>query len=459
MMRGPFSGTSISEVAVGLRNGTTDPVGLAEQVLDAVQESQPTLNAFVTVSSDRARLDAIQARDELARGRDRGVLHGIPIAVKDIVDTAGITTTMGSRHFSSNVPTRDAEVVARLREAGAVVVGKTTTHEFAFGPTGDRAANGPCGNPYDPTRMAGGSSAGSAAAVGAGLVPLAVGTDTGGSVRIPAALCGAVGIRPSMGTVPTDGVFPLSWSLDTVGVIANDVAGTAVGWRVLSGASAPLPASGASAALPASPPVETLRIGLVTGAWFERLDDVVRARFEGLARTLTSRAAAVEPVAVPDAAELRELYATVQLVEALAIHQDRIASAPELFDPEVLHRLQAATDVAAVGYAIGLRQLAELRATAAGRLKGFDVLLLPTVPVLAPPLGVRDADIGGGWTSPRDALLAHNALWGVLGLPAISIPIPNPGGLPVGAQLVGFPGGDSQLLAIAGTIELLLRQS
>ncbi len=450
MMRGPFSGTSINEVAVRLRDGTTNPVSLVEEVIDAVQASQPTLNAFVTVSADRARLDAIQARDELARGRDRGVLHGIPIAVKDIVDTAGITTTMGSRHFSTNVPARDAEVVARLREAGAIVVGKTTTHEFAFGPTGDRAANGPCGNPYDPRRMAGGSSAGSAAAVGAGLVPLAVGTDTGGSVRIPAALCGAVGIRPSMGTVPTDGVFPLSWSLDTVGVLANDVAGAAVGWRVLSGDSAQSPAS---------PPVEAVRVGLVTGAWFERLDAVVRARFDGLAHMLASRAAAVVPVAVPDAAELRELYATVQLVEALAIHQDRIASAPELFDPEVLQRLRAAAEVAAVDYANGLRQLAELRATAAERFKGFDVLVLPTVPVLAPPLGIRDADIGGGWTSPRDALLAHNALWGVLGLPAISIPIPNPDGLPVGAQLVGFPGSDSELLAIAGTIERLLRHA
>ena len=450
MVRGPFSGTSIDEVAVALRDGTTDPVALVEQVLDAVHSSQPTLNAFVTVSTKQARRDAVLARDELAHGQDRGVLHGIPIAVKDIVDTAGIPTTMGSRHFSANVPAHDAEVVVRLRDAGAVIVGKTTTHEFAFGPTGDRAANGPGANPHDPTRMAGGSSAGSAAAVGAGLVPLAVGTDTGGSVRIPAALCGVVGIRPTMGAVPTDGVFPLSWSLDTVGVLANNVADTAIGWRVLAGSPDPMPAP---------PPVETLRIGLVTGAWFERLDDVVGARFHGLAELLESGAAAVEPVTVPDAEELRALYATVQLVEALAIHADRMAKAPELFDPEVLQRLQAAVELPAAGYANELRLLAKLRATAADRLAGFDVLLLPTVPILAPPLGIRDADVGGGWTSPRDALLAHNALWSVLGLPAISIPIPNPDGLPVGAQLVGRPGGDAELLAIAETIEQLLARS
>jgi aspartyl-tRNA(Asn)/glutamyl-tRNA(Gln) amidotransferase subunit A len=280
---------------------------------------------------------------------------------------------------------------------------------------------------------------------------LAVGTDTGGSVRIPAALCGVVGVRPSLGVVPTDGVFPLSWSLDTVGVLANDVAGTAAGWRVLTGSRLPIPQ--------APPAVDALRVGLVTGAWFDRLDDVVRARFDDLAQLLVRGAATVEPVTVPDADELRALYATVQLVEALAIHQDRMASAPELFDPEVLQRLQAAADVPAVSYAGGLRQLAELRATAGDRLTGFDVLLLPTVPVLAPPLGIRDADIGGGWTSPRDALLAHNTLWGVLGLPAISVPIPNPDGLPVGAQLVGRPGADAELLAVAGTIERVLKSS
>src|SRR5215831_15553011 len=220
---GPFTSTSLTAMAARLRDGTLDPVALTDTVLAAIEESQPTLNAFVTVAADAARRDAATARDELARGEDRRPLHGIPVAVKDIVDTAGLLTTMGSRHFADHVPARDAEVVRRLRAAGAVVVGKTTTHEFAYGPTGDVAANGACTNPHDPARMAGGSSAGSAAAVGAGLVPLAIGTDTGGSVRIPAALCGVTGIRPSYARIPTEGVFPLSWSLDTVGVLATDV--------------------------------------------------------------------------------------------------------------------------------------------------------------------------------------------------------------------------------------------
>ncbi len=447
MATGPFLGRTIAEVAAELRAGTADPVRLTELAIEAAHASQSELNAFVTICADDAVRDATRAKKEIADGVDRGPLHGVPIAVKDIVDTAGITTTMGSRHFRSNVPERDAEVVTRLRAAGAIIVGKTTTHEFAFGPTGDRAVNGPCANPRDPSRMAGGSSAGSAAAVGAGIVPLAVGTDTGGSVRIPAALCGVVGIRPTMGLIPTDGVFPLAWSLDSVGVLANDVAGAVAGWRVLAGSTEPLPSIGPS----------DLRVGLVTGAWFERRDDIVRARFDRFVQILNERVDRLEPVVVPDAVELRSLYATVQLVEALTIHEERVSTAPLLFDPEVLQRLQAGREVSATAYASGLHELAQVRATAAARLDGFDVLILPTVPVVAPALGVRDADIGGGWTSPRDALLSHTALWGVLGLPALSIPLPSPDGLPVGAQLVAAPGSDVRLLAIASVMEQLAR--
>jgi aspartyl-tRNA(Asn)/glutamyl-tRNA(Gln) amidotransferase subunit A len=231
--------------------------------------------------------------------------------------------------------------------------------------------------------------------------------------------------------------------LDTVGVLAADVAGTAAGWRVLAGVPAGVPAAGSGG---------PVRVGLVTDPWFDRLDDTVRACFAAFVSGLGSRVARVVPVAVPDAADLHALYVTVQSAEASAIHRDRMAGAPHLFQPETRQRLEIAATVTAGAYASALRRLAEVRATAADRLDGVDVLLLPTVPVLAPLIGTRDRDIGGGWTSPRDALLAHDALWGVLGLPAMTMPIPNPGGLPVGAQLVGAPGGDAALLAIAETI-------
>jgi aspartyl-tRNA(Asn)/glutamyl-tRNA(Gln) amidotransferase subunit A len=418
-------------------------VELVRQSLGAITASQPTINAFVTVDTDGALAAAGQARDELVRGVDRGLLHGVPVAVKDIIDTAGVLTTMGSRHFADYVPTRDALVVTRLREAGAVIVGKTTTHEFAFGPTGDRAANGPGRNPRDPTRMAGGSSAGSAAAVAAGLVPLAVGTDTGGSVRIPAALCGVTGIRPSLGRAPTDGVFPLSWSLDTVGVLAADVASAITGWEILTGAG------------PAGQPRPASRIGLIDDAWFNRLADPVREAWKAALARLASHGIEFVAVSIPDGAELLELYRTVQSVEALSIHYERLTEHPELFDAEVRQRLDAATGVTARKYAQGLRRLAEVRSTAADRFAGLDLIALPTVPIVAPPVGARDADLGGGWMVPRDALLAHNAPFSSLGTPAVSLPLPA-SGLPVGMQLVGAPGTDTALLSMALTIERIV---
>ncbi|HKT06188.1 MAG TPA: amidase, partial [Rugosimonospora sp.] len=383
---GPFTGLSIAGTAQALRDGRTDPVELVDRTLSAIHAAQPVLNAFVTVDGEGARRAAQRCRAELARGVDRGPLHGVPVAVKDIVDTAGLRTTMGSRHFAGHVPAGDAEVVAALRQHGAVVVGKTTTHEFAYGPTGDVAANGPCANPRDPARMSGGSSAGSAAAVAAGLVPLAVGTDTGGSVRIPAALCGVVGARPSTGGVPAAGVFPLSWSLDTVGPLANSVEDAALGWAVLSRATYFL----------TPPPPQTLHIGLPTGDGFDRVDPTVASTVDAVVSALARAGADVRPVPVPDAAELREVYHAVQSAEAYAIHRERLATAPELFQPEVRDRLLVAGEVPAWRYALALHRLAELRAGAAGRLAGLDALLLPAVPVLAPPLGARDTGIGGG---------------------------------------------------------------
>ncbi len=443
---GPFTGRSVDTVARQLRERQFDPVELVQRVLAAIDATQPTINAFVTVDRAGALTAAALARDELNSGIDRGRLHGVPIGIKDIVDTAGLATTMGSRHFAGNVPTHDAGVVTRLREAGAIVVGKTTTHEFAYGPTGDRAANGACANPHDPTRMAGGSSAGSAAAVAAGLVPLAIGTDTGGSVRIPAALCGVVGIRPSFGRVPTDGVFPLSWSLDTVGVLAADVAGTAYGWGVLT-----------ASAETASPP-SRLRLGVPATHAYDHLAEPVAAAMATLRTRLADPGVQTVPLGGPDPEELLYLYRTIQSVEAVSIHHDRMTRAPELFDPEVLQRLGAAAEVPARDYAVAMRRLNELRTSAVDLLADCDAILLPTLPIAAPPLGTRNADLGGGWRSAREALLAHTAPWSVLGLPSMSLPAPvAPGDLPIGVQLIGPGMRDEHLLAVAATIERLLR--
>jgi Asp-tRNA(Asn)/Glu-tRNA(Gln) amidotransferase A subunit family amidase len=270
-----------------------------------------------------------------------------------------------------------------------------------------------------------------------------VGTDTGGSVRIPAALCGVTGIRPTQGRVPTDGVFPLSWSLDTVGALAADVAGTVTGWEVLTGVSA----SGATGTVS--------RIGLVGDAWFDRLSDPVRAAWRGALARLSAHGIELVDVSVPDGEQLYELYRTVQAVEVVAIHHDRMNQAPELFDPEVRQRLDAAGSVTAREYAWNLRRLAEVRGSAADRFAGVDLMALPTVPIVAPPVDARDLDLGGGWRIPRDALLAHNAPFSSLGVPSMSLPIPGEG-LPIGLQLVGPPGADEALLAMASSVERIL---
>src|SRR6266511_925264 len=392
---GPFTGRTIAAIGADLRAGVSDPVALLDETLAAIQAAQPAVNAFVTVDGDGARAAAELARAELARGVDRGPLHGVPVAVKDIVDTAGLVTTMGSRHFADHVPAADAPVVTRLRVAGAVIVGKTTTHEFAYGPTGDVAANGPCA---------------------------------------------VAGLRPSCDAVPTTGVFPLSWTLDTVGPIAGCVADVALGWTVLSGRTVAGP-----------PPGPPPRIGVPVGPWFERVDPSVAEAVDAWVRRLGGP---VRAVPVPDAEELAGLYRTVQSAEAVAVHVDRLAERPDRYQPETLQRLRLAEQVPAWDYARALRRLHEVRARAVRRFAGVDLLVLPTVPILAPPLGTREGDLGGGWTSPREALLAFNSPRSVLGLPALSVPVAGlgPGELPIGAQLVGLPGGDEELLGMAAQL-------
>jgi aspartyl-tRNA(Asn)/glutamyl-tRNA(Gln) amidotransferase subunit A len=435
---GPFAGTSIVGLADRLRTGGTTARALAESALNAADELGPTLNCFVTVDHDGALRAAEQADRELARGIDRGPMHGIPVGVKDLVDTAGLRTTRGSRHFDQHVPTTDAAVVVSLRQAGAVIVGKTHTHNFAYGPTGDVAHTGPARNPHDPDRMTGGSSSGSGGAIAAGIVPAALGTDTGGSVRIPAALCGIVGLRPTQGALSGAGVFPLSPTMDVVGPMAGSVADTAVLWSVLSGRPV------------TTPPVTGLRVGVVRS---DETDRVVPEQAQALERALEALKSAgfvLGDAPMPNMADLARMYSHIQGPEARATHADRVARTPELFEPEVLDRLTKAADVAGWEYVAAMDARTRLRDRFPHEM-GADVLVLPTVPIEAPPVGARDTDLGAGWTNPTAALLAFNSVWSVLGLPAISVPVPG-GALPGSVQLVGRPGDEDELLAVAAAL-------
>lgn len=439
---GPFAGKSIADLAGRLRTGQLTATGLAESALVAAEEYGPALNCFVTVDHDGALRAAEQADRELAAGVDRGPLHGVPVGVKDLIDTAGLLTTRGSRHFADHVPARDADVVVTLRQAGAVIIGKTHTHEFAYGPTGDVAHVGPARNPYDTDRITGGSSSGSGAAVAAGLVPAALGTDTGGSVRIPAALCGITGLRPTQGAISTRGTFPLSGTLDTIGPMAASVADTALLWSVLT-------------QRPAVPtPVAGLRVGVVRA---DETDQIVAEQSLALDQSLAalkSAGFAIGDVALPDLANYARVYLHIQGPEAFAVHAARFAESPELFQPQVRDRLAGAAEVRAWEYVAARQDRTRLRAEFADRA-GAEVLILPTVPIEAPRIGAHDTDLGAGWTSPSAAMLAFTMLASVLGWPAVSVPVCG-AGLPGSVQLIGRPGGEDQLFAVAAELSARL---
>ncbi|MFG1611194.1 amidase [Nonomuraea wenchangensis] len=437
---GPFTGRTLDDLGRDLRAGRMTAAELTALALDAIATGGAELNAFVTVDAAGAAEAARRADEELAAGIDRGPLHGIPAGVKDLIMIAGMRVTMGSRHFASHVADADAACVARLRRAGAVVVGTTTTHEFAYGPTGDRSAGGAARNPWDPSRMTGGSSAGSGAAVAAGLVPLALGTDTGGSVRIPAALCGVAGFKPAYGAIPADGVFPLSRTLDHVGVLAATASCCLLAYDAL--ADSPVPVDSVDS------------VGEVRVGWLEP-DSLFPTdpRVAGTAR------AAAGPVAgevrmAPEVLELfRETYLAVQSGETAAVHADRLAAAPGLFDPEVLDRLRQAAELPAWRYLRAMEARQALEEHAEALFGPYDVLATPTVPILAPPIGARESEAGGERIQVRAALLGMTSPWNVLGRPALTVPAGLVDGLPVGLQLIARPGDEARLFAAARQVE------
>lgn len=436
-MTGFFAGRTLDGVRRDLRSGAATAAALLDRALESID---PSLNAFVTVDAEGAAAAARAADEERAAGRDRGPLHGVPVAIKDIIDVAGLPTGMGSAHFAGHVADRDAACVARLRAAGAVIVGKTTTHEFAYGASGDTAVNGPSRNPHDPSRISGGSSGGSAVAVAAGMVPLALGTDTGGSVRIPAALCGIAGFKPAYGAVPVEGVFPLSVSFDHVGVLAATAAGCRMAYRVLTRQPEDaLPRHEDALPRPedALPRHEGLRVAWIEGA--PVADEVAEA-----VRRLLPGA----PAERVELRELRRVFAAIQDSEAYEVHAERVADAPELYRPATLDRLRRAGETPGWRYVRASRERARFREEAAGLLRRHDVLALPTVPITAPEIGREECALG----RVQPTLLSLTCAWNVLGLPALSVPAGTVGGLPVGLQLVTSAGREDLLFALAGRL-------
>jgi len=440
---------SIGELATRIRSGRVSAADATEACLEKIARDNPGLNAFITVLADEARAQARQSDQELSAGRDRGPLHGVPVSLKDLIDVRGVPTTAASRVRGGHVASRDATVVTRLREAGAVLIGKCNLHEFAFGTTSEDSAFGPVRNPIDPSRSAGGSSGGSAAAVATGMAFASIGTDTGGSIRIPAAACGCVGLKPSYGEIPCDGVVPLSRSLDHVGPLARSVDDAWLVYHAIAGTPAVAPLAMRDRTAPSS-----LRLGLAEPYFCEVLDEEVRSAFEAERARLERAGARIVHVEVPHAHEIASIYLHIQLPEASAYHASVLERRPGDYTRSVRLRLELGRYVLAEDYLRALEGREVLRREVDAALEGCDALLLPTLPIPAPRLGASAVALGGRNEPVRGLMLRLTQLFDLTGHPAVTLPCSRTASLmPCGFQLVGRRDQTTGLLEIARACE------
>ena len=452
---------SISEAAELLRQKKISPVDLATACLDRIERLNPVLNAFITVTDEGALAQARRAEDEIQRGEWRGPLHGIPIGLKDLIDTAGVRTTCGSALFADRVPTEDAEVVQRLKRAGALLIGKQNLQEFAYGGTSASSHFGAVHNPWNPKHIAGGSSGGSAAAVAAGMCFAAIGSDTGGSIREPAAFCGIVGLKPTYGRVSTRGVFPLSWSLDHVGPICRNVRDAALMLEAIAGydgrdvTCVDWPTEQYAKAL--SVKVD-FRIGLVRQPFFADLDrdielaineaiEVIRRMSAVSEARPSGRASFLEVIEVL----LPSVPTAVQAPEVYAIHKDYFANSPELYRPWMRERLAQAATADTASYVTDRFALERVRRTVNDVFAEVDLLITPTTP--GPPITIEAAS-NMSPTPAGEVWLRNTRPFNAYGLPAISIPCGfTSAGLPIGLQIAGPRFGEGRVFRFAHALE------
>ncbi len=421
---------TLTEAAAQIRTRKLSPVDLTRECLARIERLNSTLNAFITVTSELALQQAQHAEQEITAGNYRGALHGIPFALKDNIDTAGVRTTAASNQYHDRVPSEDAEIVRQLKLTGAVIVGKTNLHEFAFGGSGVISAFGPARNPWDAARITGGSSSGAATAVAAGMCVAAIGTDTAGSVRCPAALCGVVGHRPSQGVLSNAGIIPLAESFDTPGPITRTVADSIEVLRALAPVGCP-----SLFADPNSLEIKQLKVG-VARELTSNLDAEVGTRFEEAVRCVSKLVAGVSDVKFTFLAPW-----PVRNFEINRYHAGMMQHSPELYDPRTLDRLRSAATISETDYVVQCEQLKTALATNSV-FDEVDFILSPTVPVPAPLLaGLEAMDSAALRTYELQSLLPNTLPSSFLWWPGVSVPCGFTGsGLPVGLQISGRPG-------------------
>jgi aspartyl-tRNA(Asn)/glutamyl-tRNA(Gln) amidotransferase subunit A len=447
---------TIAEASQQVRRGKISPVELTEECLRRIRALNPALNAFITVTSENALAEARAAEVEIARGNWRGPLHGIPIALKDNIDTAGVRTTAASNLFRERVPNEDAEVVRRLRAAGAVIVGKTNLHEFAYGGSSVVSAFGPVRNPLDRSRITGGSSGGSAAAVASGMCLAAIGTDTAGSIREPAACCGVVGLKLTYGRVSIRGVIPLSVSLDHAGPITQCVTDAALVLQAIAGYDPEDPTSEQhdvpDFASSTAQSTKSLRVGVPRKFFFEDLDASVASAVEQAIGVIAKSVASVSNVDLDVPTDR-----TLQSGESFAYHAAFVAKSPELYQPETLRRIRSGADVSKETLAEKKKELIHVRQDITKTFQTVDVLITPTVPV--PPPKLQELVDHPENLRPAELLLLRNTRpFNVWGLPSLSVPCGvTQDGLPVGLQISAAPWREDLVLALGRAWEQMGR--
>lgn len=431
----------ITELAEGLRNGAISATQLVELYARRIEKLSDSSRAFISLDLEHA---CEQAAVIDATADNDTPLSGIPYACKDLFDVHGVATTGGSRVLDDNVAQQDAEAVARMNRAGAIFLGKNNLHEFAYGATGENEIYGTPPNPYDATRLAGGSSSGSAAALGYGLCAAALGTDTGGSVRAPAALCGLVGFKPTFGRISTEGVIPYSWSLDHVGTLTRSAADAAILFETLA-------ADNRKAEFTS---LDKLTIGVPDAFFFERCEGEILDGLERLMAFLRAVGAKLKPVVMPSMEFTRTVSLTVQMPEALSYHNRYLEQRGNLYSQDFRAGLALGQCLLAEQYIRAKRFVESYRRDMNRLFEDVDMILTPATPVIAPPIGAVEVVVDGVAEPAGNAITRYTSFFNMTGHPAITFPCAmHNEGLPIGAQLVGRQHADEALIETTRLIE------
>jgi aspartyl-tRNA(Asn)/glutamyl-tRNA(Gln) amidotransferase subunit A len=437
---------TLLEMHDALRAKKVSSVELTEAALAAIAKDNPRLNAFITVAADSARAQASAMDAELAKGIDRGPLHGIPIAHKDLVYTKGIRTTGGSKLFENFIPDHDADLAINLANAGSVMIGKTGLHELAYGITSNNPHFGAIRNPWDTDRIPGGSSGGSGAAVAAGILPMATGTDTGGSIRIPASFCGVTGLKPTFGLISKRGVMPLGWTMDHMGPLAKTVRDTAVSFHAMAGMKG-------GYVPPPHVDIKGLRFGLPLNYYLEKIDVEVGLAVRKAIQTAAALGAQIVDVTIPDIDALNVVGRVLLLAEASSVHRANLHRR-DAFGPDVMTLLDQGRLIRAADY-VDAQRLRRIYQRDFSKLwSKVDCIFTPTTPTAAPKIGQVTMTVGDNEEDVRLATTRFMRAINVLGIPALSIPCGfTQAGLPIGLQILAAPRSEDTLLKVGAALE------